>query len=115
VLFIVPSKPPGNFQVNVQSSTSILVTWEAIAQEFVHGIFLGYNVSVTKHGWDNELITRYEIIKPGTHTLPLDNLGKFTTYTISACGFTSKGCGVSSSMTVKTAEDSKYNNGKTNI
>ncbi|XP_031565189.1 uncharacterized protein LOC116300451 [Actinia tenebrosa] len=102
----VPSKPPGNFKVVIQSSTSFLITWEAIAQEFVHGILLGYNVTFIKHGWDNERTPMYKIVEPGTHTLTLEDLGKFTTFTISACGFTSKGCGVpTSQVTAQTSED----------
>lgn len=51
----------------------------------------------------------YKILEPGTHTLTLEDLGKFTTFTISACGFTSKGCGVpTSQVTAQTAEDGMY-------
>lgn len=50
----------------------------------------------------------YKILEPGTHTLTLEDLGKFTTFTISACGFTSKGCGVPTSQVAQTAEDGMY-------
>ena len=102
----VPSKAPPNIQVDATSSTSISVTWKPIAQAYVHGILLGYNVSyakedVTPLSWENKFLP------PDTHSVHLNELRKYVRYVVKVCAATSKGCGTAEQFHVRTHPDSK--------
>ncbi|XP_001638933.2 uncharacterized protein LOC5519017 [Nematostella vectensis] len=100
----VPSQPPQDFKVQAESSTMIYAEWKAISSESVHGILLGFNLSIGRHGQGSAHWT-HKLLPPSQYSLMFEELSKFTEYTLAACGYTSKGCGVISHVTVRTHED----------
>lgn len=98
----VPSEPPSEFSVTARSSTAISAEWKHIDPAFIHGILLGYNVSVTNLESGEKKFQLYGI----SHSYSLvENLKRYTDYLIKVCGYTSKGCGVTAEDRIKTLED----------
>ncbi|KAK3736615.1 hypothetical protein QZH41_018292 [Actinostola sp. cb2023] len=102
----VPSKPPPKLSAHNTSSTNILVQWQPIPSQYVHGVLEGYNISYhvtaksSTHEW-NDVELR------GISTsVKLDGLEKFTEYAVQVRGFTIKGEGmISKAVRVWTGED----------
>jgi hypothetical protein len=112
-LFSVPSRSVNFVAANAKSSTSIKVEWGRIPQEQVHGILRGYKIlfRVTENT-DNKTKDDYMVNEtiPFTHEIILENLLKFTKYSIRVIGYTSIGNGkASNEINCTTFEDRKYN------
>lgn len=103
-IFLVPGQSPRNVIVRVINSTALSISWDAIDPTFYHGIFLGYNVSLTNQDTGEHI---YIVHDPQVSSTVFASLNEFTWYETSICGFTSKGCGPSDIQTVRTFEDSK--------
>ena len=118
---LVPGKPPQNITLKNSSSTSILVRWEPIPKDYVHGILLGIKLFYRSAPRDNSIVfssrarraTEEEWSEYTSITLPPNALSyemtflkKFTNYSVVILGFTSKGDGnVSHQFVVSTDED----------
>ena len=118
----VPSKPPQDIELQNSSSTSILVQWEPIPKDFVHGILLGIKIFYRSALRDNSIVfssrrarraieedwSEYTNITlpPNALSYEMTDLKKFTNYSVVILGFTSKGDGnVSHQFIVSTDED----------
>ena len=82
-----------------------MASWEPIEQQFIHGILLGYNITIVN---ERSKITWQEAYGKIQLTADIKDLQKFTKFTVKICGVTSKGCGVMSVQSVTTLEDSEY-------
>ena len=88
------------------SSTSILVSWEAVQADLRNGIITGYNItyqSLTEN--DNGTVQA----GPNDHQANLTGLKEFVEYNISVVAFTVKGDGPPSVIVVRTDQDSESN------
>ena len=102
----MPSLPPGNVQAHNTSSTSLMVTWNPVPQQYVHGILRGYTVTYrvenSNSGEAHNATTRKT-------SMEVTGLHKYTKYMIRVLAFTVKGNGnVSAWISVSTDEDGKY-------
>ena len=89
------------------SSTSILVSWEAVQAGLRNGIITGYTIvyqSVTENC--NGIVHA----GPNDHQANLTGLKEFVEYYISVLAFTGKGYGPSSVIVLRTDQDSESNN-----
>jgi len=104
----VPSKPPPKVTAHNTSSTSILVQWKPIPDQFIHGILKGYIINYhvaaksSFNNWKN-------VTSEGLSTLKeIEGLEKYTEYVVQVSGYTVKGEGrVSKAANVWTDEDGK--------
>ncbi|XP_078352309.1 uncharacterized protein LOC144637005 [Oculina patagonica] len=117
----IPSKPPQEIQLQNSSSTSILVQWKPIPEDYVHGILLGITLFYRSASRDNSIVfssrarrateedwSEYTNITlpPNALSYEMTSLKKFTNYSVVILGFTSKGDGnVSHQFVVSTDED----------
>ena len=88
------------------SSTSILVSWEAVQAELQNGIITGYTIkyqSLTEN--DNGIVKA----GPNDRQANLTGLKEFVEYNISVVAFTVKGDGPPSVIVVRTDQNSKSN------
>lgn len=121
---LVPSLPPQDIKVQNSSSTSISVHWKPIPKYHVNGILLGLKLFYRSATRDNSIVfssrTRRSAeedwsedtiitLHPGALSYEMTSLKKFTNYSVSILGFTSKGDGnVSQQFVVSTDEDGQY-------
>ena len=121
---LVPSLPPQDIKIQNSSSTSISVQWKPIPKYHVNGILLGIKLFYRSAPRDNSIVfssrarrsteedwSEYTIItlQPGALSYEMTSLKKFTNYSVSILGFTSKGDGnVSQQFVVSTDEDGQY-------
>ena len=99
-----PDGAPQNVSGRNTSSTSILVSWEAVQADLQNGIITGYNItyqSLTEN--DNGFVTT----GPDDRQANLTGLKKFVEYNISVVAFTVKGDGPPSVIVVRTDQDGK--------
>ena len=99
-----PDGAPQNVSGRNTSSTSILVSWEAVQADLQNGIITGYNItyqSLTEN--DNGFVTA----GPNDRQANLTGLKKFVEYNISVVAFTVKGDGPPSVIVVRTDQDGK--------
>ena len=121
---LVPSLPPQDIKIQNSSSTSISVQWKPIPKYHVNGILLGIKLFYrsaprdnsivfgsrarrsTEEDWSEDTIIT---LHPGALSYEMTSLKKFTNYSVSILGFTSKGDGnVSQQFVVSTDEDGQY-------
>ena len=121
---LVPSLPPQDIEIQNSSSTSILVQWKPIPKNHVNGILLGIKLLYRSAPRDNSIVfstrarrsteedwSEYTIITlhPSALSYKMTSLKKFTNYSVSILGFTSKGDGnVSQQFVASTDEDGQY-------
>lgn len=107
--FTVPGSPPDNVSAEVQSSTSVLVTWEDIPLIDQNGVIMIYEVLYEPLETFNGTITEQKI-NTTNHFITLTDLEEFINYSISVRGFTVVGPGnYSVPLLVMTIEDGKFN------
>jgi len=113
VLFVllspVPSKPPQNVTVakDNSSSTSLFIHWRPVPANHQNGIILGYRIVYKTSAGEDTLKTKN--VSARTTATELQNLTKFTEYSITILAYTSKGNGVRAKFfTASTTEDRKY-------
>ncbi|XP_028392974.1 uncharacterized protein LOC114517441 isoform X2 [Dendronephthya gigantea] len=99
----VPQIGPQNLTLENRTSTSLLISWSAIHQEYVNGVLRGYVIEY----WpiDDVNDTKNATVGPGKTEVELINLLKFTNYSIKFAGMTWKGIGNWSDTMFQTAED----------
>ena len=101
-----PDGAPQNAAGQNTSSTSILVSWEAVQTELRNGIITGYTIkyqSLTEN--DNGIVKA----GPNDRQANLTGLKEFVEYNISVVAFTVKGYGPPSVIVVRTDQDSESN------
>ncbi|KAL9950402.1 hypothetical protein ACROYT_G042890 [Oculina patagonica] len=88
----VPSEGPTNFTGHNTSSTSLVIKWDQIPQEFIPGILLGYKIFYRRA---SEPSIPYETLTlpPKTLSKELTGLWTYTEYCVRVAGFTRKGDG----------------------
>ena len=105
--FIVPASPPGNVSAEVQSSTSIMVTWEDIPLIDQNGVIVIYEVLYEPLETFNGNITE-QTVNSTDLFINLMDLEEFINYSISVRGYTNVGSGnYSVPVLVMTLEDGK--------
>ncbi|OCT93751.1 hypothetical protein XELAEV_18011423mg [Xenopus laevis] len=101
----VPSRSPENVQASSTSPETITISWSTPPKEALNGILQGFRVIYWANLMDGELGD----IKNVTTTQPLlelDNLEKYTNYSIQVLAFTRAGDGVrSEQIFTRTKED----------
>lgn len=110
----VPSSPPENPKCNVLSSTSIYVTWSPPPAESQNGKLRGYKVAYL--AYDDIYDTDPQTVKSNNQYLTIDNLRKFTNYSVWVLAYTKVGDGVKSKqMSCQTHEDGLLSHPKREI
>ena len=94
-----PSQPPSQFNVTVESSTSITASWRLPPEGSRHGIIKGYKLFYKKKGSDSATFLTLDNIKTSERVTELD---KYTKYEFQVLAFTSAGDGPNSSTVFKT-------------
>ena len=94
-----PSQPPSQFNVTVESSTSITASWRLPPEGSRHGIIKGYKLFYQKKGSDSATFLTLNNIKTSERVTKLD---KYTEYEFQVLAFTSAGDGPNSSTVFKT-------------
>ncbi|PFX13685.1 Receptor-type tyrosine-protein phosphatase F [Stylophora pistillata] len=98
-----PSGPPSQFNVTVNSSTSIIASWHLPPEESRHGIIIGYKLFYKEK--DSGFGT-FLTINNGKTSKRVINLDEYTEYEFQVLAFTSAGNGPNtSSVFTKTMED----------
>ena len=88
------------------SSTSILVSWEAVQAELQNGIITGYNITYESQTENDNGVL---LVGPNDRQANLTGLKEFVKYNISVVAFTVKGDGPPSVIVVRTDQDSESN------
>ena len=101
-----PSQPPSQFNVTVESSTSITVSWRLPPEGSRHGIIKGYKLFYKKKGSDSATFLTLDNIKTSERVTELD---KYTKYEFQVLAFTSAGDGPNSSTVFKTTMEDGAN------
>lgn len=103
---LVPSTPPENPKCNVLSSTSIYITWSPPPADSQNGKIRGYKVVYIAS--DDIYDKDPQIVKSNNQYLTIDNLRKYTNYSVWVLAYTKVGDGVKSKqMSCQTHEDGK--------
>ena len=102
---VAPSQPPSQFNVTVESSTSITASWRLPPEGFRHGIIKGYKLFYKKKGSDSVTLTLNNTKTSETVT----ELEKYTKYEFQVLAFTSAGDGPNSSTVFKTTMEDGAN------
>ena len=101
-----PSQPPSQFNVTVESSTSITASWRLPSEGSRHGIIKGYKLFYKKKGSDSATFLTLNNIKTSERVTELD---KYTKYEFQVLAFTSAGDGPNSSTVFKTTMEDGAN------
>ena len=101
-----PSQPPSQFNVTVESSTSITASWRLPPEGSRHGIIKGYKLFYKKKGSDSVTFLTLNNIKTLERVTELD---KYTKYEFQVLAFTSAGDGPNSSTVFKTTMEDGAN------
>lgn len=89
------------------SSTSLIVSWKAIAKDDINGILLSYRIFYKTLA---ENVIHLKTVPTTNLSCALNKLRKYTQYEIWVAGVTSKGVGGKSEITViSTDEDGNFN------
>ena len=103
----MPSKPPSNFSLTANNSTSITASWQLPPADFRHGIITGFKLFYKKKGSGGSA-TIITINNGMIHTRDVTGLDKYTEYEFQVLAFTSVGDGLNSSLHMeRTKEDGK--------
>ncbi|XP_055349306.1 cell adhesion molecule Dscam2-like [Paramacrobiotus metropolitanus] len=89
----VPSEAPYEITASATSSTRISITWEPLPSEYINGVLLGYKVLFKP---STEWTSQPDVKMVTETSCSVDDLKKFTNYTIHVLAFTKMGDGVSS-------------------
>ena len=100
-----PSQPPSQFNVTVESSTSITASWRLPPEGSRHGIIKGYKLFYKKKGSDSVTLTLTNIKTSETVT----DLEKYSKYEFQVLAFTYAGDGPNSSTVFKTTMEDGAN------
>ena len=103
---VAPSQPPSQFNVTVESSTSITASWRLPPEGSRHGIIKGYKLFYKKKGSDSVTFLTLNNIKTSEKVTELD---KYTKYEFQVLAFTSAGDGPNSSTVFKTTMEDGEN------
>ncbi|XP_022790788.1 protein sidekick-2-like, partial [Stylophora pistillata] len=98
-----PDRPPLYVTYSAPSSTSLFVEWGSIPPRFENGIIRGFKVhfhEIPFNGTVEEMV-----VEPLLRWIILDNLKKFTAYSIQVHAFTTEGYGPGNSLTALTRQD----------
>lgn len=103
LLFIVPTGPPVNVELQSVTSTSAVISWREPSPDQHNGILLGYSVTVTNAKETIKL--QINTTKIFVSDVVLSPLKPFTTYNVSAAAATINGTGpLSSPLEFTTAQ-----------
>lgn len=112
---LVPGRSPENVRGDAETSTSVYIKWDKVASNFVHGVLLGYNLTVRKtKDWSlvySSKISTNGLVNEEEIPVYLENLDKYTEYSIWVRAVNSKGHGKLNSpegYRVRTKEDGRY-------
>ena len=107
ILYAVPAAAPGNFTINVASSTSAVFSWLPLDPADQNGLITQYMVNIT----NTDLGTSSILVVPGSNTsVELTTLKPYTSYLCSVAATTSIGSGpYTVGISITTAEDGKCN------
>uniref|UniRef100_A0A8B9HYB6 Down syndrome cell adhesion molecule b n=1 Tax=Astyanax mexicanus TaxID=7994 RepID=A0A8B9HYB6_ASTMX len=101
----VPSRPPENVVTTATTPETISLSWSALPKEALNGMLLGYRVIYWANLLDGEL-GEIKNVTTGKPSLELENLEKYTNYSIQVLAFTRAGDGVrSEQIYTRTKED----------
>lgn len=104
LILLEPSAAPQNVQGHPTSPTEILVKWDEVPEDKQNGEILQYTILYRKTEGGEQKISQVN-----SRSVKLTGLAKYTVYSISVVAATIKGDGpASSTITVRTDEDSKY-------
>ena len=97
----VPTVAPAVSLSDIKTTTSLIISWTAIPEEYVTGELLGYHVTYKPVKIADQRIDETEsltVTAPGSgkHELTLDSLSSFTQYSITVAGYTAEGDGKTS-------------------
>ena len=109
-LYTAPSSPPSNVTAMVNSSTSIIVTWDVVPPIDQNGIILYYGVQSEPLETFGGLISsqRHYSVSGSQMSFVLTNLEEFVDYDISVRAYNSAGWGpYSGDITAMTQQDGK--------
>lgn len=107
IFFSVPSKAPTNFTGHNTSSTSLVIKWGTIPQDYIHGILLGYKIFYARTSVFNIPYETFTV-SPEILTKELTDLWKYTEYCFRVAGFTRRGDGnLTDCLNITTDQDSK--------
>ena len=101
-----PDRPPLYITYSAPSSTSLFVEWGSIPPRFENGIIRGFKVHLHEIPF-NGTVEEMEV-EPFLHWIILDNLKKFTAYSIQVRAFTTEGYGPGNNLTARTSQDGMY-------
>lgn len=107
MVHLVPSTWPQSVHAYNTSSTSIKVAWNRIPQSQIHGNLRGYRIFL-KRANESEWEGEYNVSETN-RIIDIENLWKYTNYTLRVVGFTTVGAGVASpEVAVLTDEDGRW-------
>lgn len=86
---------------DTKTTTSLIISWTPIPEEYVTGKLLGYHVTYKPIKLANQRIDEAESLTvttpaSGKHELTLESLSSFTQYSITVAGYTAEGDGQTS-------------------
>ena len=104
--FTVPSSPPIHVSLNPESSTSLRLQWSHVPNADKNGIIINYKINVTQDSSSHSFLLTYNGAS-SQHYL-VQNLLKWTSYTLMIAASTVKGTSVYSPPVIsRTLQDSK--------
>ena len=103
-VFQAPTQSPRNLIAKNTSSYSLRVDWHEVAENYKHGIILGYTIKYKAHG-DGAWQRRTNLGKEN-RSIEIDGLTNYTRYDVSVAAFNSKGDGADANVHVQTEEAS---------
>ena len=100
----VPRAAPVVSVSDTKTTTSLIISWTAIPEEYVTGELLGFYVTYKPIRIGDQRIERIDETKSitvtalatGNHELTLNSLSSFTQYSITVAGYTAEGNGQTS-------------------
>uniref|UniRef100_T1JE43 Down syndrome cell adhesion molecule-like protein Dscam2 n=1 Tax=Strigamia maritima TaxID=126957 RepID=T1JE43_STRMM len=91
----IPTKPPRDIKCSVLSSQSIHLTWQPPPLASIHGMLQGFKVTYKPVTDKKNLVPEVKTLNTSTK-LTLQNLEKYTNYSVQISAMTGKGDGVKS-------------------
>ena len=108
LLILVPSRPPENIRGIALTTTSMSFEWDPVLPGFLHGLLTSYQLRVVEtDNPSNEIVS--ESLSPFERSYYVENLKKYTNYTMWVTASNSKGEGPNYPLghTYSTGEDGK--------
>lgn len=94
ICILVPSSPPESPKCDVLSSTSIYITWSPPPADSQNGKVRGYKVFYVATDDMYEKNTEMHVVKSNNQYLTVENLKKYTNYSVWVLAYTKVGDGV---------------------